>query len=71
MSPVNKKGDVKISRKDFVAYEKCRQSGATNMFDAGTVEALTGLNRDTILTIMTNFTELMIKYPGVYGCDNE
>ena len=41
-----------VTREEFEAYEEVRQSGITNMFDVKTVEAHSGLDRETILAIM-------------------
>lgn len=49
----------KITKGMFLAYEGCRESGATNMFDLRTVTALTGLERKDIITITRNYKELM------------
>jgi hypothetical protein len=54
-----------ISEADFQAYEDVRESGVTNMFAVKTVSELSGLDRNTIMAIMKNYTELCKKYPGV------
>jgi hypothetical protein len=54
-----------ITERDFEAYERVRKSGKTNMFDVGTVEMLSGLDRDTIMAIMKHYAALVKKYPGV------
>ena len=56
-----------ITREEFEAYEKVRESGATNMFDARAVERLSDyvLDKKKIGTIMSNYDELCKFYPGV------
>ena len=54
-----------ISKEDFEAYEAVRESGVTNMFMVKVVSNLSGLDRDTITTIMKEYDELCEKYPGV------
>jgi len=54
-----------ITKKQFIAYEKVRQSGVTNMFDVSTVCALSDLTREEVLLIMKNYTKLNKKYPKV------
>ena len=52
----------KITREDFEAYVDVQESGITNMFDVKTVGALSGLEKEQIMTIMTNYGELKDKY---------
>lgn len=40
-------------------------SGVTNMWDVNTVQRLSGLQKETIFTIMDNYGELAKKYPDV------
>ena len=51
-----------ISQNDFMAYEKCRQSGVTNMFDVKMVEFITGLDRPKIFEIMKTYKSLKDQY---------
>jgi len=46
---------IKVSKEDFQAYLKVQNSGKTNMFDLRTVVKLSGLSREKILEIMTNY----------------
>ena len=55
---------IEITKDDFNAYLKVRDSGITNMFDIGTVEALTGMNKKQILYIMENFTAINNEFNG-------
>ena len=52
----------KITREDFEAYVDVQESGVTNMFDVRTVGQLSGLEKEQIMTIMTNYGELKDKY---------
>lgn len=49
-------------KQKYIAYEKVRRSGVTNMFDIVTVEALSGLSKEDIIYVMENYTELNKKY---------
>ena len=54
-----------ITKEQFEAYEKVRSSGVTNMFAVNVVEDLSGLDRDTIVTVMDNYGYLVKKFPDV------
>ena len=51
-----------ITQEEFDAYEEVRQSGVTNMFNISVVSDYSGLSRDKIITIMSNYSALSIKY---------
>ena len=53
---------MNITQDEFDAYEDVRQSGVTNMFDVSTVSDYSGLNREQIMAIMKNYSELNEKY---------
>ena len=53
---------MEITQEQFKAYVNVQMSGVTNMFDVRTVSALTGLDRNQITTIMSNYRELDKKY---------
>ena len=53
---------MEITQEQFEAYVDVQMSGVTNMFDVRTVSALTGLDRNQITTIMSNYSELDKKY---------
>ena len=53
---------MNITKNQFEMYEDCRQSGITNMMMIGNVQAVTGLDKDTILYIMKNYEELRKKF---------
>jgi len=46
---------IKITKEDFQAYLEVQNSGKTNMFDLRNVVKLSGLSREKILEIMTNY----------------
>jgi len=66
-SDVHEAGPGGVTREEFETYERIRESGLTNMFDATMVEELSDevLNRGKILAIMKNYRELCESYPGV------
>lgn len=53
---------MKITEKQFQAYENVRQSGVTNMFAVNVVSDLSGLAREEIQFIMQNYEALCKKY---------
>lgn len=53
---------MEITKEEFERYEEVRVSGRTNMFMVSNVEDLSGLDKDKILFIMKNYTELSKKY---------
>ena len=59
-----------VTKEDFEAYENVRSSGVTNMYAVRTVMGLSGLDRDTITAIMTHYSALMKKFPGVRKRNN-
>ena len=52
----------KITKENFEAYVNVQESGITNMFDVKMVQSLSGLEKEQIMTIMTNYGELKEKY---------
>jgi len=56
---------MNITKKDFEAYNKVRESGRTNMFMITEVINLSGLTREKIKCIMENYKELNTKYDSV------
>lgn len=54
-----------ITKDDFSKYEAVRRSGLTNMFDVKMVSELSGLGREMILGIMSNYQELCGMYPDI------
>ena len=53
---------IEITKEQFTAYVRVQKSGVTNMFDLNNVKALTGLNKEQCLEIMSNYGELDKKY---------
>ena len=53
---------VEITEEQFTAYVRVQKSGVTNMFDLNNVKALTGLNKEQCLEIMSNYGKLEEKY---------
>ena len=47
-----------ITKEEFQAYEDVRLSGRTNMFMVSNVIVLSGLDRETIKEIMSNYSEI-------------
>mgnify|MGYP001617930468 CR=1 FL=1 len=53
-----------ITRDEFEAYERVRRGGKYNMWDPR-AKNLAGLDRETYLTVMHFYGELMALYPTV------
>jgi hypothetical protein len=53
---------MNITQDEFDAYEEVRQSGVTNMFNISVVSDYSGLSRDKIITIISNYNTLHEKY---------
>jgi len=53
---------MSITQEEFDAYEDVRQSGVTNMFNVSVVSDYSGLSRDKIITIISNYNTLHEKY---------
>ena len=53
---------LEISQEDFNDYEEVRLSGATNMFMIGNVCMLSGLSREKVKAIMSNYDKLSEEY---------
>lgn len=51
-----------ITESEFHAYEKVRVSGVTNMYLIQNVQALSGLDRETIRLIQKRYGELKAQY---------
>ena len=52
---------MKITQEQFESYVDVQESGITNMFDVRTVSALSGLDKQEIMYIMKNYSELLEK----------
>lgn len=55
---------MEIQEEQFMAFERVRKSGATNMFAIREVCSLSGLDRDEVKNIMKNYSTLKAKYLG-------
>ena len=53
---------TEITQEQFEAYVDVQESDLTNMFHVKTVGELSGLEKEQIMTIMTNYGELKDKY---------
>ena len=51
-----------ITQEQFDAYVEVQESGVTNMFNVAVVSDYSGLSRDKIMTIMSNYKTLAQKY---------
>jgi len=54
-----------ITEQDFKDFVEVRNGGLTNMMMTANVSALSGLSRETVMGILTNFDALSDKYPGI------
>ena len=55
-----------IEKEKFLAYERVRRSGVTNMFDIKAVQKYSGLDKEDVLYVMNNYTELNERYGKNY-----
>ena len=53
---------VNITQDEFDAYVEVQMSGVTNMFNVSVVSDYSGLSREKIIDIMSNYEALCIKY---------
>jgi len=53
---------VNITQDEFEAYVDVQTSGVTNMFNVSVVSDYSGLSREKIIDIMTNYEILNNKY---------
>ena len=53
---------MKITQEQFQSYVDVQESGITNMFDVRTVSVHSGLDKQEIMYIMTNYSTLQEKY---------
>ena len=54
--------NMTITQEQFDAYVEVQESGITNMFNVQVVSDYSGLNRQDIMTIMSNYDVLREKY---------
>ena len=62
MNNNNKENNMTITQEQFDAYVEVQESGITNMFNVAVVSDYSGLNRQDIMTIMSNYDVLREKY---------
>jgi len=62
---IPKKVWVEVSKKDFLAYEKVRQSGVTNMYLVKRVSRLAKISQDKVLAILKNYVSFKAVFMGV------
>jgi len=53
---------IEITKEQFKRYVGVQMSGVTNMFDVKTVSQLSGLDKEQIMKIMTDYGTLKEKY---------
>ena len=53
-----------ITEEQFDAYVEVQMSGVTNMWAVNLVCELSGLEHDTVMTIMKNYAAIKTKYKG-------
>ena len=53
---------AEITKEQFETYVNVQMSGITNMFNVKLVGELSGLEKEQIMKIMTNYGELKDKY---------
>ena len=53
---------MSITQEEFDAYVEVQMSGVTNMFNVSVVSDYSGLSREKIIDIMSNYQALCIKY---------
>jgi len=58
----NKENNMTITQEQFDAYVEVQESGITNMFNVQVVSDYSGLSRQDIMTIMSNYSVLQEKY---------
>ena len=58
----NKENNMTITQEQFDAYVEVQESGITNMFNVSVVSDYSGLSRQDIMTIISNYDVLKEKY---------
>ena len=53
---------MEITQEQFQSYVDVQESGVTNMFNVSVVSDYSGLSREKIIDIMSNYQTLCIKY---------
>lgn len=55
---IERRTNKMVTENEFKAFEEVRLSGQTNMFDLSNVEALSGVDRETLKEIIKNYDKL-------------
>ena len=53
---------TQVTQDEFDSYVEVQESGITNMFNVSVVSDYSGLSREKIIDIMSNYEILSIKY---------
>ena len=53
---------TQVTQDEFDSYVEVQESGITNMFNVSVVSDYSGLSRQDIMTIMSNYSVLQEKY---------
>ena len=53
---------TQVTQDEFDSYVEVQESGITNMFNVSVVSDYSGLSREKIIDIMSNYQALCIKY---------
>jgi len=53
---------IEVNKEDCEAYERVRVSGVTNMFMVTNVCVLSGLSKEKVMFIMSNYDDLNDKF---------
>ncbi len=53
-----------VTEEQFDAYVEIQMSGVTNMWAVNLVCELSGLEKETVMTIMKNYADIKKKYKG-------
>ena len=53
---------TQVTQDEFDSYVEVQDFGITNMFNVAVVSDYSGLSRDKIMTIMSNYTDLKEQY---------
>lgn len=57
-----------ITKREFEAYERVRDSGVTNMWSSR-VQSLAGIDKETHIAIIKHYSALCAKWPDVRKVD--
>ena len=57
--------ELLITKEEFWAFEKVRESGATNMFDTRRVAELSGLTKENVFRIINKYSTLKTQFKKI------